>query len=152
VADHGRVKFTSSTIPAGANLYICGYNNHPEEPMSIIASILAGLVLLIHVYIFLLETVLFRSRGRKVFGLNDEKAEILAPAMSNQGCYNGFLAAALAVGFLHPDPATAKAFTLFGLACVAVAGVWGACTVQKRILYVQTVPAVLALAATLMKA
>jgi putative membrane protein len=115
--------------------------------MLIAAKILAGVVLLIHVYIFLLETVMFRTRGRKVFGMNDAQVEMMAPAMSNQGCYNGFLAAALAVGFLHPDPATAWAFTVFGLACVAVAGIWGAATVQKRILYVQTVPAVLALAA-----
>jgi putative membrane protein len=115
--------------------------------MLIAAKILAGIVLLIHVYIVLLETVLFRTRGRKVFGMNDAQVEMMAPAISNQGCYNGFLAAALAVGFLHPDPATARAFTVFGLACVAVAGIWGAATVQKRILYVQTVPAVLGLAA-----
>lgn len=115
--------------------------------MLMVAKILAGVVLLIHVYIFLLETVMFRSRGGKVFGMSDAQVEMMAPAMSNQGCYNGFLAAALAVGFLHPDPATARAFTVFGLACVAVAGIWGAATVQKRILYVQTVPAALALAA-----
>lgn len=115
--------------------------------MLIAAKILAGLVLFIHVYIFLLETVLFDSRGRKVFGLNEEKAAIMKPAMSNQGCYNGFLAVALALGFLLPDAATGRAFTIYGLACVAVAGVWGAMTVGVRILFVQTVPAVLALAA-----
>jgi putative membrane protein len=115
--------------------------------MMIVAKVLAGLVLLIHVYIFLLETVLFKTRGRKVFGLKEEQVEVMAPAMSNQGCYNGFLALALAVGFLLPDPAMARAFTIYGLACVAIAGIWGAVTVQKRILFVQTVPAVLALAA-----
>jgi putative membrane protein len=115
--------------------------------MQIAAQVLAGLVLLIHVYIFLLETVLFDTRGRKVFGLTAEKAEIVRPAMSNQGCYNGFLAVALALGFLLPDAATGRAFTIYGLGCVAVAGIWGALTVQIRILFVQTVPAVLALAA-----
>jgi putative membrane protein len=115
--------------------------------MQFAANILIGLVLLIHVYIVLLETVLFRSRGRKVFGLNDAQVEMMASAMSNQGCYNGFLAAALAIGLLHPDAATGKAFAVFGLSCVAVAGVWGAATVQKRILYVQTLPAALGLAA-----
>ena len=115
--------------------------------MQIVAQVLAGLVLLIHVYIFLLETVLFDSRGRKVFGLTRENAVIRKPAMSNQGCYNGFLAVALALGFLLPDAATGRAFTIYGLACVAVAGIWGAMTVQIRILFVQTVPAVLALAA-----
>ena len=115
--------------------------------MLIVAQFLAALVLALHVYIFLLETVLFDSRGRKVFGLSKENAAVMKPAMSNQGCYNGFLAAALACGFLLPDAATARAFTIYGLVCVAVAGIWGALTVQVRILFVQTVPAVLALAA-----
>ena len=115
--------------------------------MLLVAKVLIGLIMLLHVYIVLLETVLFRTRGRKVFGLRKEDVEVLAPAMSNQGCYNGFLAAALAVYFLHPDPATARAFAVFGLSCVAVAGVWGAATVQRRILYIQTVPALLALGA-----
>ena len=115
--------------------------------MLLTAKILIGLVLLIHVYIFLLETVLFRTRGRKVFGMSNEQAEMMAPAMSNQGCYNGFLAAALAVGLLHPEPAIGLAFQVFGLLCVAVAGVWGAVTVKTRILYVQTAPAALALVA-----
>lgn len=114
------------------------------------ANILIGAVLAIHVYIFLLETVLFRSRGRKAFGLTKEQAAVMAPLMSNQGCYNGFLAAALAVGLLHPVSATAQAFSVFGLACVAVAGVWGAATAQIRILFIQTVPAVLALVALLL--
>ena len=117
--------------------------------MLIAAKILIAVVMLIHVYIVLLETVLFRTRGRKVFGLKPDQVETLAPAMSNQGCYNGFLAAALAVGLLHPDPVIGKAFSVFGLLCVAIAGIWGAVTVQKRILFVQTVPAVLALAALL---
>jgi putative membrane protein len=115
--------------------------------MLIAAQFLTALVLFIHVYIFLLETVLFDSRGRKVFGLSKENAVIMKPAMSNQGCYNGFLAAALACGFLLPDAATGRAFTIYGLVCVAVAGIWGALTVQVRILFVQTVPAVLALVA-----
>ncbi|HVK94657.1 MAG TPA: DUF1304 domain-containing protein [Noviherbaspirillum sp.] len=116
--------------------------------MPLVAKLLTSLVLLIHVYIFLLETVLFRSRGRKVFGLTEQQVEMMAPAMSNQGCYNGFLAAALAIGLLHPEPAIGSAFVAFGLICVAVAGIWGAITVQKRILYVQTVPAVMALIAS----
>ncbi len=115
--------------------------------MLLAAKILAGLVLFIHVYIFLLETVLFDTRGRKAFGLSKEQAVIMRPAMSNQGCYNGFLAVALALGFLLPDAATARAFTVYGLGCVAVAGIWGALTVQIRILFIQTVPAVLGLVA-----
>lgn len=114
--------------------------------MLLLSQILTGLVLAIHVYIVLLETVLFETRGKKVFGLSDEAAAIVKPAMSNQGCYNGFLVAALAIGLAYPDPVTAHAFQTFGLVCVAVAGVWGAVTVKRSILLIQTLPAVIALA------
>lgn len=114
--------------------------------MAIAAQVLIALIVLLHVYIVLLETVLFKTRGRRVFGLDAGKAEIMAPAMSNQGCYNGFLAAALALGLFHPQPEVARAFAVFGLVCVGVAGLWGAVTVKPRILYIQTVPAVIALA------
>jgi putative membrane protein len=113
--------------------------------MAVVTQILIGVIALLHIYFLLLETVLFKTRGRRVFGLSAEKAEILAPAMSNQGCYNGFLAAALIIGLLHPDHDVARNFILYGLTCVAVAGVWGAATVKKVILFFQTVPAVLAL-------
>lgn len=115
--------------------------------MAIVAQILIALIALLHVYFVLLETVLFKTRGRRVFGLSAEKAEIMAPAMSNQGCYNGFLVAALAVALLHPDAAIARAFAVYGLVCVAIAGAWGALTVKKTILYIQTLPALVALAA-----
>jgi putative membrane protein len=114
--------------------------------MYLTADIVTALILLLHVYIVLLETVLFNTRGRRVFGLSAEKAAVVRPLMSNQGCYNGFLAAALAVGFVHADGAVAHAFTTFGLCCIAVAGLWGGATVKKSIIYIQTVPALLALA------
>jgi putative membrane protein len=118
--------------------------------MLLIATVLTAVVIAIHVYIVLIETVLFRSRGKKVFGIKEGQVDALAPLMSNQGCYNGFLVTALAVGLLHPDPVVGRAFVVFGLACVAVAGVWGAATVSRRILFVQTVPAALALGALLL--
>ncbi|HEU5437393.1 MAG TPA: DUF1304 domain-containing protein [Telluria sp.] len=118
--------------------------------MATLAHILIAVIALLHVYFVLLETVLFKTRGRRAFGLSAEKAEIMAPAMSNQGCYNGFLVAALVLGLVHPDPAVARAFAVFGLVCVAVAGVWGAVTVKKTILVFQTVPALIALAALLL--
>jgi putative membrane protein len=118
--------------------------------MAIAAQVLIALIALLHMYFVLLETVLFKTRGRRVFGLSAEKAEIMAPAMSNQGCYNGFLVAALVLGLLHPDAAVARAFAVYGLACVAVAGLWGALTVKRTILYIQALPAVLALALLLL--
>ena len=113
--------------------------------MAIVAKVLIILILFMHVYFLLLETVLFKTRGRRVFGLTAEKAAIMAPVMSNQGCYNGFLAVALAIGLLHTDPAVAHAFILYGLGCAAVAGVWGALTVKTIILFFQTIPSILAL-------
>lgn len=113
--------------------------------MAIAAQVLTAIILLLHVYFFLLETVLFKTRGRRVFGLSAEKAEIVAPLMSNQGCYNGFLVAALAIALFHSNHTVAFYFAVYGLSCVAVAGVWGALTVKKTILYIQTVPAVIAL-------
>ena len=113
--------------------------------MLLLAQIAVAIVLLIHVYIVLLETVLFDTRGRRVFALSAEKAAVVKPAMSNQGCYNGFLVAALAVGLLNGEPAVRSAFITYGLLCVAVAGIWGGLTVSKRIIFVQTVPAILAL-------
>jgi len=114
--------------------------------MLLAAQIATGIVLLNHVYIVLLETVLFERRGRKVFGLSSEQAAIVKPALSNQGCYNGFLVAALAVALLHPQPAVAQAFGTYGLVCVAVAGLWGGLTVKRAIILIQTAPALLALA------
>ncbi len=111
-----------------------------------LALIVYLLVLLIHVYIVVLEMVLWKTRGPKVFRITPEKAAETAAMASNQGLYNGFLVAALVIGLVAPDPVVNASFALFGLICVAVAGIWGAITVSKRILYVQTVPAVVALA------
>ncbi len=110
-----------------------------------LALIVYLLVLLIHVYIVVLEMVLWKTRGPKVFRITPEKAAETAAMASNQGLYNGFLVAALVIGLVAPDPVVIASFALFGLICVAVAGIWGAITVSKRILYVQTVPAVAAL-------
>jgi putative membrane protein len=115
--------------------------------MHFLAQIFIALVCLIHVYIFLLETVLFKTRGAKVFAIPRAEVESRAVAMSNQGVYNGFLAAALLLALVYPDPTVAQAFAYFGLGCVAVAGIWGAVTVMVRILYIQTVPAALGLVA-----
>jgi putative membrane protein len=112
--------------------------------MMLLAKIFAGLVMIIHVYIFLLETVMFRTRGVKAFQIEPELVDRMSVLFSNQGCYNGFLAAALLLGFILPDPA-GTAMTYYGLGCVAVAGIWGAVTVKKSILYIQTIPATLGL-------
>lgn len=113
--------------------------------MAVVTKYLILLIALLHVYFLLLETVLFKTRGRRVFGLDAAKAEILAPVMSNMGCYNGFLAVALAIGLFHPHHDVRIMFVVYGLGCVVIAGIWGAITVKRAILFIQTVPALLAL-------
>jgi putative membrane protein len=115
--------------------------------MTIVAGILVALVAVIHVYILVLEMFLWRTpRARAAFGTTPEFAEASATMAANQGLYNGFLAAGLVWGLVAPDP-LGRPVTYFFLGCVAVAGVYGALTVSRRILVVQVVPAVLAAAA-----
>jgi putative membrane protein len=111
----------------------------------VVAGILVGVVAAIHVYILILEMFLWRTpRGRKAFGTTAEFAEQSATLAANQGLYNGFLAAGLIWGLIADDPVGFRV-TVFFLSCVIIAGVYGAATVNRKILYVQAVPAALAL-------
>jgi putative membrane protein len=83
--------------------------------------------------------------GLKAFGLKPEFAEQSKVLAANQGLYNGFLAAGLIWAFFHPNPEIAQQLRLFFLSCVAIAGVYGAATASKKILYIQAMPAGLAL-------
>jgi putative membrane protein len=114
--------------------------------MAIVATVLTVLVILIHVYIVLLEMLLWRTRGPKVFGITQEFARDSAALASNQGLYNAFLVVALVLGLALREP-FATAFVFYGLGCVVIAGLWGAFTASRRILVVQALPAALALAA-----
>jgi putative membrane protein len=114
----------------------------------VIANILTGLVALIHVYIVVLEMVLWDTpRGRKAFGTTEAFAKESKVLAANQGLYNGFLAAGLIWGIWLGE--TGDPIKIFFLLCVAVAGAYGAATVGVRILLIQTVPALVALAAVL---
>ncbi|TGV12868.1 DUF1304 domain-containing protein [Mesorhizobium sp. M8A.F.Ca.ET.173.01.1.1] len=111
-----------------------------------IGNILVGLVALIHAYIVYLEMVLWDTpRGHKTFRLTPEFASASKVLAANQGLYNGFLAAGL-IWVLYLGAAGFQVKVFF-LACVAVAGLYGAATVGRKILFIQTVPAVVALIA-----
>lgn len=113
--------------------------------MKLAAQVAAALVALLHVYFLVLEMFLWtRPFGRRTFGLTPEFAAASKSLAANQGLYNGFLAAGLVWGLLAPAPFAAS-IKLFFLICVALAGVFGAVTVSRRILAVQTLPAALAL-------
>ena len=117
--------------------------------MATVAAVLVALVAAIHVYIVILEMVLWRTpRGLQAFGTTQAFADESATLAANQGLYNGFLVAGLAWGLLASDPVGFQV-KLFFLGCVIVAGVFGAATVIRRILFVQAVPALIALIAVL---
>ncbi|MBU1214317.1 MAG: DUF1304 domain-containing protein [Gammaproteobacteria bacterium] len=106
------------------------------------ANIVVGLVALIHLYILVLEMVLWdKPAGLKAFRLSKEFAAQTRVLAANQGLYNGFLAAGLIWGLW-----TAQVnVQMFFLGCVLVAGIYGALTANVKILWVQAVPAVIGL-------
>ncbi|MDO1581307.1 DUF1304 domain-containing protein [Rhizobium oryzicola] len=116
--------------------------------MAILANILVALVALEHVYILVLEMFLWTTpRGRKAFGLTQERAEMTKVMAANQGLYNGFLAAGLIWALLHPAPAFAFQLKLFFVGCVVVAGLYGGLTASRKIWVIQALPAAIALIA-----
>lgn len=113
--------------------------------MNTIANVLVGLVALLHVYFLVLEMFLWTTPyGRRVFSLTPEFAQASKALAANQGLYNGFLAAGLAWGLA--EGGAGFHIKIFFLACVIVAGAYGAWTVSRKIFYVQALPAIAALA------
>ncbi len=111
-----------------------------------IANILTALVIAIHAYIVVLEMALWTTpTGRRAFGLTEDFAKQTRVLAANQGLYNGFLAAGLAYGLWRG--ADGREFVLFFLACVIVAGLFGAATASRKILFIQALPAVAAIIA-----
>ncbi|HLP98042.1 MAG TPA: DUF1304 domain-containing protein [Sideroxyarcus sp.] len=106
------------------------------------ANIVVGIVALIHIYILVLEMFLWeKPAGLRAFGLSREFAAATRVLAANQGLYNGFLAAGLVWG-LHSGNVAVQQFFL---GCVLVAGLYGAITANAKILWVQALPALLAL-------
>lgn len=116
--------------------------------MHIAAKIIIAFVALIHIYILWLEMFAWLTKARKVFRTLPQDLFVPTKSMAaNQGLYNGFLAAGLIWSFLICDAVWSANVATFFLGCVLVAGLYGAATVQKKIFYVQGVPAILGLLA-----
>jgi len=116
--------------------------------MSLIATLLVALIALLHIYILVLEMFLWTTpRAARAFNLKPDFAAQTKTLAANQGLYNGFLAAGLTWGLVYPLPGFAWQIQMFFLACVAIAGIFGAVTVGRKILFIQTVPAVIAMLA-----
>ena len=117
--------------------------------MSLVATIIIALLALIHVYILVLEMFLWDTpKRRKAFGLTPEFSAASKVLAANQGLYNGFLAAGLFWGLSLGAGGTAV--KLFFLGCVLVAGLYGAATAARKILFVQAIPAAIGLALVLL--
>jgi putative membrane protein len=133
----------------------CAREARPEEEviraakpqgltMSSLAIALIALLAVLHLGFLVLEMFLWtRPAGMKVFRLSPQQAQQTKVLAANQGLYNGFLAAGLIYGIATGS----REFVLFFLACVVIAGVYGAMTVNRRIFFVQALPALLAIAA-----
>jgi putative membrane protein len=112
-----------------------------------LSPILTALVALEHLYILVLEMFLWtKPRGLKTFKLTPEFAKASQGLAKNQGLYNGFLAGGLLWGLFHPQPEMGFQLKVFFLGCVLTAAIYGAATVNRRIFFMQGVPALLALA------
>jgi len=116
---------------------------------SLVASVAIAVVAALHLWFLVLEMILWtKPFGRKTFRMSEEKAQTTAPLAMNQGLYNGFLAAGLIWGLLKG--AAGFEIEVFFLSCVVVAGVFGAVTASRAILWVQAVPGAAALALVLL--
>ncbi|PKD82032.1 DUF1304 domain-containing protein [Acinetobacter radioresistens] len=112
-----------------------------------IGQILIVLIALLHLYILVLEIFLWdKPSGLKAFGNTLEKAQLTKVMAQNQGLYNGFLAAGLLWSLYAPE-SYALALANFFLGCVLVAGIYGGLTASKKIIYIQALPALVALIA-----
>jgi putative membrane protein len=117
--------------------------------MILAANVVVALVALLHLYFLVLEMFLWNTpRGRRTFDLTPEFAAASRTLAANQGLYNGFLAAGLGWGLALG--AAGIAVEVFFLGCVIVAGVFGALTASRKILWVQAVPGAVALALVLL--
>jgi putative membrane protein len=117
--------------------------------MSTVADIVVGLIALLHVYFLVLEMFLWdKPAGLKAFGLTLETAKASKVLAANQGLYNGFLAAGLVWGLSLGAAGTDV--KVFFLGCILVAGVFGAVTASRKILFVQAVPAAVGLGLVLL--
>jgi putative membrane protein len=112
--------------------------------MTLLANVIVALVASLHVYFLVLEMFLWdKPAGLRAFGQTREAAAATKVLAANQGLYNGFLAAGLVWGLTLGAEGTA--IKIFFLACVLIAGLYGAVTASRKILYVQALPAAIGL-------
>jgi len=117
--------------------------------MALITNSLVGLVAFLHIYFLILEIFLWdKPLGLRTFGHTQEAASVTKVLAMNQGLYNGFLAAGLIWGLILGAAGTN--IIIFFLSCVILAGIFGAVTASRKILFIQAGPAIAALVLVLL--
>ena len=112
--------------------------------MEILIKVLIGFVAALHLYFMWFEMFAWTTRGRKVFrNFPSELFEPTNPLAANQGLYNGSLAAGLLWTYFISDPDWSNNIAVFFLSCVAIAGIYGAISADKKIFFVQALPALI---------
>lgn len=113
--------------------------------METTVSILIGIIAFLHLFFLYLEMFAWETKGKKAFA-GSLAPELFKPTKvlaANQGLYNGFLAAGLIWTFFINDPIWKINIALFFLSCIAIAGIYGAITASKKILFIQGIPALI---------
>ena len=119
--------------------------------MQLAINIIIGLVALLHLYFLYFEMFAWETRGPKVFrGFPKHLFPETKALAANQGLYNGFLSAGLIWTYFIENAEWSQNIALFFLGCVAVAGIYGALTADKKIFFVQALPAILGIALILL--
>lgn len=123
-----------------------------KTQMNIVGQVLIGIVALLHLYFLYFEMFAWTTKGPKIFkGFPKDLFEPTKALAANQGLYNGFLAAGLIWSLIIQDPIWRDHIAIFFLSCVVVAGVYGAATADKKIFFIQAVPAILGILILLIK-
>jgi putative membrane protein len=114
--------------------------------MNLLANIFVGFVAFEHIGFLVLEMFLWTGPvGQKIFKLDPDFAEKSSGLAANQGLYNGFLAAGLIWALLHPSQSVSFQLKVFFLSCVLIAGLYGWHSASRPILFIQAIPALIAL-------
>lgn len=119
--------------------------------MIVVAKCIVAFVAILHLYFLWLEMFAWTTKAPKVF--RNFPKDLFEPTKSmaaNQGLYNGFLSAGLIWSLFIEDSSWSMNIAIFFLGCVAVAGIYGALSVSKRIFYIQGLPAILGILAFLL--
>lgn len=116
-----------------------------NDPVIKLSDILIGLVALIHIWFLFFEMFLWRSKlARDFFKVTDAQLEATQVLAANQGLYNAFLGVGLMAAYLVDDSVSTVMIQQYILGCVVVAGIYGALSADKKIFFVQALPAFIA--------